>query len=95
MFDPVSLIGTGLALWSAITSTISAFKDGGGLLSKWREKRAARRIRANQYDELDGALLNAPNDVQREYRRLLGLIGPGFARGDGRRSTRCKIRGGC
>lgn len=95
MFDPISLIGTGLALWSAVTSTISAFKDGGGLFRKWREKRAARRIRANQHDGLDGALVNAPNDVQREYRRLLDLIGPRFARGDGREAQHVTIRGGC
>lgn len=83
MIDPVSLIGIGLAFWSAVTGTISAFKDGGGMLRKWREKQGARRIRRYRDDELDGALASAPIDVQREYRRLLGLIGPRFAQGDG------------
>ncbi len=82
MIDPVTIIVTGVALWSAITATITAFKDGGKLLREWQKKRAAKKIRTNQYDELDRALINGPADVQGEYNRLLGLIGPHFAQGD-------------
>lgn len=83
MVDPVTIVGVSVALWSAIAATITAFKDGSSVFSRWREKRGGK-IKAKLSDELHRALMNGPDDVQSEYRRLLGLAGQRFARGDGK-----------
>jgi len=79
MVDPITL---SLGLFAAVTSAITAYKDGRSMYSKWKKKRAAKRQRSCDTSELETALVACSSDVQNEYDRMLMLAGPEFARGD-------------
>ncbi|KAF7512127.1 hypothetical protein GJ744_002289 [Endocarpon pusillum] len=79
MIEPIT---TALALAAVIAASVSAFKDGKSLLSKWRRKKATGQQNCQQCDELDRALNRSATDIQRDFGQLSCALGPKFACGD-------------
>jgi hypothetical protein len=74
MVDPITIV-------AAVAAVISAFNDGWGLFRKWRRNKTDKN-KAPIQDEFDRALIDSPDDVQKQFDTLSKLAGPEFVRGD-------------